>query len=143
MSFKLTYATMFEPPPALHTRFDAAVTQVRERLGGRYYLHIDGEDRAASRYFTKSNPANTQEILGEFAAAGAEDADAAVRAAAAAWFLEAHAGNPARGLIRHVAQLIRARVRHGGRFVAGGGQEPHGTRGYRRRPISSRCTAGL
>ena len=38
MSFKLTYATMFEPPAALHARFDAAVARVRERLGGRYYL---------------------------------------------------------------------------------------------------------
>ena len=111
MSFKLTYATMFEPPPALHARFDAAVARVRERLGGRYYLYIDGEDRAASRYFTKSNPANTQEILGEFAAAGAEDADAAVRAAAAAWpsWKRTPVTQRAR-LMRRVAQLIEERV---------------------------------
>ena len=111
MSFKLTYATMFEPPAALHARFDAAVARVRERLGGRYYLHIDGEDRAASRYFTKSNPANTQEVLGEFAAAGAEDADAAVRAAAAAWpsWKRTPVTQRAR-LMRRVAQLIEERV---------------------------------
>ena len=67
---------------------------VRERLGGRYYLHIDGEDRAASRYFTKSNPDQHPEILGEFAARRrTEDADAAVRAARRGLAgLEAHAG---------------------------------------------------
>lgn len=111
MSFKLTYATMFEPPAALHTSFDAAVARVRERLGGRYYLHIGGEDRATSSYFTKTNPANTQEVLGEFAAAGSEDADAAVRAAAAAWpaWKRTPVAQRAR-LMRRVAQLIEERV---------------------------------
>ena len=85
MTFKLTYATMFEPPAALHASFEAAVVRARERLGGRYELHVAGEERAASRYFTKTNPANTREVLGEFAAADADDAQAALEAAAAAW----------------------------------------------------------
>jgi 1-pyrroline-5-carboxylate dehydrogenase len=49
MSFKLTYATMFEPPAALHTSFEAAVERVRENLGGRYFLYVNGEDRPAER----------------------------------------------------------------------------------------------
>ena len=111
MSFKLTYATMFEPPAALHESFDAAVERVRERLGGRYFLHIDGEDRAASGYFTKTNPANTAEVLGEFAAAGPEDADAALRAAAAAGPAWRHTPIAERArLLRRVAQLIEERV---------------------------------
>lgn len=111
MSFKLTYATMFDPPETLHASFDAAMGRVRERLGGRYFLHINGEDQAAGRYFTKTNPANTQEVLGEFAAAGAEEAEQALRAAAAAWpaWRATPLGERAR-LLRRVAQLIEERV---------------------------------
>ncbi|HUA90713.1 MAG TPA: hypothetical protein VL994_14835, partial [Steroidobacteraceae bacterium] len=78
MSFRLTYATMFDPPAALHASFDAAVERVRGRLGGRYFLHINGEERPTQRYFTKTNPARTGEVLGEFAAAGPEEAHAAL-----------------------------------------------------------------
>jgi acyl-CoA reductase-like NAD-dependent aldehyde dehydrogenase len=111
MSFKLTYATMFEPPAALHARFDSAVERVRGQLGGRYHLYIDGEDRATSHYFTKANPADTAEILGEFAAATAQDADAALRAAAAAWpgWRRTPLAERAR-LLRRVAQLLEERV---------------------------------
>ncbi len=31
MDFKLTYATMFNPPEELHTQFDAALAKVRSR----------------------------------------------------------------------------------------------------------------
>jgi 1-pyrroline-5-carboxylate dehydrogenase len=111
MSFKLTYATMFEPPAALHASFESAVARARERLGGRYHLHVAGEERAVSRYFTKTNPANTSEVLGEFAAAGAEDAQAALRAAATAWpsWKRTSIAERAR-LLRRVAQLIEERV---------------------------------
>ena len=34
MTFKLTYSTMFDPPPDLHSRFDAALDTVRASLGG-------------------------------------------------------------------------------------------------------------
>ncbi|HET9330064.1 MAG TPA: aldehyde dehydrogenase family protein, partial [Steroidobacteraceae bacterium] len=111
MSFKLTYATMFEPPPELHSSFEAAVARVREQLGGRQALFLNGEDRAAERYFTKTNPADTSQVLGEFPAAGPEDADAALRAAAAAWpaWRRTPVAERAR-LLRRVAQLIEERV---------------------------------
>jgi len=38
MSFKLTYASMFNPPAELHTRFDAALAEVRAGLGASYAL---------------------------------------------------------------------------------------------------------
>jgi 1-pyrroline-5-carboxylate dehydrogenase len=111
MSFRLTYATMFEPPEALHASYEAALTRARERLGGRYRLYIGGEERPGAGYFTKTNPAHTTEVLGEFAAATPEDADAALRAAARAF--PAWRGTPlaerAR-LMRRVAQLIEERV---------------------------------
>ena len=51
MSFKLTYATMFEPPAALHASFESAVARVREGLGGRYFLYVNGEDSAHGALF--------------------------------------------------------------------------------------------
>ena len=111
MSFRLTYATMFEPPAALHASFEAAVERVRGRLGGRYLLHINGEERATQHYFTKTNPARTGEVLGEFAAAGPEDAHAALQAAAAAWPAWRSTPIAERAhLMRRVAQLIEERV---------------------------------
>ena len=44
MSYKLTYSTMFDPPPEMHARFDAAMREVRSQLGRRYALHINGAD---------------------------------------------------------------------------------------------------
>jgi len=38
MSFRLTYATMFDPPVAMHERFDAALDVVRSQLGARHEL---------------------------------------------------------------------------------------------------------
>jgi len=36
MSFKLTYATMFNPPEDMHARFEAALATVTGSLGGRH-----------------------------------------------------------------------------------------------------------
>ena len=111
MSFRLTYATMFEPPPQLHTRFDAAVERVRAQLGGRQALYLNGEDRGAASYFPKSNPADTAQLLGEFPAADRSDADAAMRAAAHAWPAWRRTPTAERArLMRRVAQLIEERV---------------------------------
>ena len=44
MSFKLTYSTMFNPPPELHARFDAAMQRVTVGLGATHALHVDGAD---------------------------------------------------------------------------------------------------
>src|SRR5207249_10594536 len=85
MSFKLTYSTMFDPPAELHANFDSAVARALAKLGGRHALHMGAEEREAARYFVKTNPADCQPVLGEFAAASAAQAAAAVRAAARAW----------------------------------------------------------
>jgi 1-pyrroline-5-carboxylate dehydrogenase len=50
MSFKLTYSTMFSPPPELHTHFDAAMARVRANLGATHPLFVDGTDRAAAHH---------------------------------------------------------------------------------------------
>jgi len=40
--FKLTYATMFNPPEELHTRFDAALLKVKASLGKEHAMFIEG-----------------------------------------------------------------------------------------------------
>jgi len=111
MSFKLTYATMFDPPEELHTRFEAAMQRVRARLGGSHALHIAGTDRLTEGLLEKRNPADREQLLGRFAAAGTADADAALRAAHAAF--PAWKRMPAAGrarLLRRVGELIAERV---------------------------------
>ena len=56
MNFKLTYATMFNPPAEMHTRFDAALAEVNRSLGGKHTLYINGEDRAAASHDTRRTP---------------------------------------------------------------------------------------
>jgi 1-pyrroline-5-carboxylate dehydrogenase len=87
-SFKLTYATMFNPPEALHARFDAALAQVKAGLGQEYGLLIDGKDVLAAEKFEKHSPVNTDWVLGVFQKgdqAHANAALAAARKAAPAW----------------------------------------------------------
>ncbi|MGN6454335.1 MAG: L-glutamate gamma-semialdehyde dehydrogenase, partial [Steroidobacteraceae bacterium] len=81
MSFKLTYATMFDPPEELHQRFEAAMARISKNLGRRHPLYIDGEDCDAAAVLRKMNPANNQQLLGEFGAGTRADAERALRAA--------------------------------------------------------------
>ena len=71
MNFKLTYSTMFNPPPELHARFDAAMQRVKAGLGATHALHVDGADRAGQRTSAKVNPADQDQVLGHFATATA------------------------------------------------------------------------
>ena len=48
MNFKLTYATMFNPPADMHTHFDAALAELNASLGNTHALHINGEDRVSA-----------------------------------------------------------------------------------------------
>ena len=111
MSFKLTYATMFDPPEELHQRFEAAMGRVSAALGRRHPLYIDGEDRDTSAVLRKMNPANDKQLLGEFAAATRTDAEVALRAAQAAWpaWRDTPTAERAR-LLRRAAHLLEERV---------------------------------
>jgi len=111
MTFKLTYATMFDPPEELHTRFDAAMQRLRGALGGSHALHIAGADCATEHAAEKRNPADRDVLLGTFAAASAADADRALRAAHGAWpeWKRTPAARRAQ-LLRRAGQLIEERV---------------------------------
>jgi 1-pyrroline-5-carboxylate dehydrogenase len=117
--FRLTYSTMFDPPPALHERFEAALARVRGRLGGEYPMWIGGKARGAAATFESRSPIDRGWLLGRFAKGGAgeaRDALAAARGAAAAW--AATPWTERVRLVRRAADLIEERVYEVGAAVA-------------------------
>lgn len=111
MSFRLTYATMFNPPEEMHERFDAAMARVSAGLGRRHGLFIDGEDRDAARHARRRSPIDSELHLGEFALADGADVDAAMQAAHAAFpaWRALPVAERAR-LLRKVGDLMEQRV---------------------------------
>ncbi|HRN75851.1 aldehyde dehydrogenase family protein [Ottowia sp.] len=110
--FKLTYSTMFNPPPELHAQFDAALQGFRRDAMGRDWpMWIGGQPVAGSSFVECRSPINQDWLIGRFADAGADEVDRAVRAAHAAW--PAWAATPWRervALLRRAARLIEQRV---------------------------------
>lgn len=80
-TFKLTYATMFNPPEELHTRFEEALKKVKAGLGKEYGMIIDGKDRLAGEKFEDRSPVNTDVVLGVFQKGTQQDALDALAAA--------------------------------------------------------------
>ncbi|MGH8026074.1 MAG: aldehyde dehydrogenase family protein [Pseudoxanthomonas sp.] len=111
MSYKLTYATMFDPPADLHVRFDAALAGVEAALGATHALHIDGKDCAGADSEQRRSPIDRRRVLGRFALADAAQAGQAMEAAHAAfpgWRTTAMAERVR--LLKRVAALIEERV---------------------------------
>jgi acyl-CoA reductase-like NAD-dependent aldehyde dehydrogenase len=111
MSFRLTYATMFDPPELMHERFDAVLASVRARLGARHGLFIDGTDVSPSQYVARTSPIDRDLVLGEFAVASDGDAERAMQAARSAF--PAWRATPVTErvrLMRRVADLMEQRV---------------------------------
>jgi len=111
MEYKLTYSTMFNPPAALHERFESALTRVRSQLGRVHANFIDGADRAAQVTQELRSPINRSCVLGRFPQATAEEADLAVAAAHSAFPRWSRAPVGERnGILRRAAELIEERV---------------------------------
>ena len=85
MNFKLPYATMFNPPAEMHTRFDAALTELNRSLGATHPLYINGEDRVTAKHDTRHSPIDQRRILGHFSLATVDDVNDAMAAARAAF----------------------------------------------------------
>ncbi len=81
MSFRLTYATMYNPPEEIHTRFEKALATVRGRLGTTHTLFIDGKDVPATKTEERASPIDRELKLGRFPLADAREVDAALAAA--------------------------------------------------------------
>jgi len=111
MDSKLTYSTMFNPPAALHERFEAALMRVRTRLGRVHTNFIGGADRAAKITRELRTPINRSEVLGRFPEATAEEANQAMAAAKAAfpeWSRTPFADR--NRILRRAAELVEERV---------------------------------
>jgi 1-pyrroline-5-carboxylate dehydrogenase len=79
--FKLTYATMFNPPEELHTRFEDALQKIKADLGKEYGMIIDGKDHFSEEKFEDHSPSNTDVLLGVFQKGTTQDAHDALAAA--------------------------------------------------------------
>ena len=55
MSFRLTYATMFNPPEDMHVQFEAALARLESQFGRRQPLFVDGGDRDPAGWSAKHN----------------------------------------------------------------------------------------
>lgn len=111
-NFKLTYSTMFDPPAALHARFDAAVTSVKsEWLGRDYPMWINGQSVSSQKTFETRSPINQDWVIGRFPSATAAQVDQAVASAqhAAASWAALHWGERLK-MLRKAAALIEERV---------------------------------
>ena len=109
--FKLTYATMFNPPEELHERFEAALAEAKAEFGKEYKMIIGGEERKAASTFEDRSPINTEWVLGHFQkgdAGDAADAIAAARRAFPAW--SALNWQERVALLRKAADLIDERI---------------------------------
>ena len=84
-SFKLTYATMFNPPEELHTHFAEAMEALKGKLGQEYPMFIGGEERYADEKHKAYSPINTDLHLATFQKGATQDAKDAIAAARAAF----------------------------------------------------------
>jgi len=110
-SFKLTYATMFNPPEELHVHFDEALAKLKAGLGKEYGMLIGGKDRFTLEKFEDRSPANTDVVLGIFQKGGEQEAIDALEAASKAFPTWSRMKWQARvALMRKAADLITERI---------------------------------
>lgn len=109
--FKLTYATMFNPPEEMHTRYDNALDKIKSLLGREHGMIINGKDVFSAEKFEDRSPANTDLVLGIFQKGTAQDAKAALQAAEAAFPGWSHTPWQERvALVRRAAEIMDRRT---------------------------------
>jgi 1-pyrroline-5-carboxylate dehydrogenase len=119
VDFKLTYATMFDSPVALHERFEAALAKVRSSLGTTHANFIGGADRPAEVTFELRTPIDRSCVLGRFPEATPAEVDGAIAAAKRAFPAWKRTPPAERNrLLRRAAELIAQRVYEIGAAVA-------------------------
>ena len=111
-AFKLTYASMFDPPEELHEQFDRALSSIKAtQLGKMHAMLIGGRDVNAADTFENRSPINRQWLLAHIQAGTGEHANAAVAAAREAF--PGWSGTPWRErvrIVRRAAELIESRL---------------------------------
>ena len=109
--FKLTYATMFNPPEELHEGFDKAVEKLKNSMGQEYTMLINGKEVKADEKFDDHSPVNTDWKLAVMQKGNSTHAQAAMTAARAAFPMWSHTPWQKRvELLRKAASLIEERI---------------------------------
>jgi 1-pyrroline-5-carboxylate dehydrogenase len=109
--FKLTYATMFNPPDELHTGFDNAVETLKKNLGKEYGMIINNKDVFADEKYDDHSPVNTDWVLAVMQKGNAKQAGDAVAAARAAFPKWSRTPWQERvKLVRKAASIIEERI---------------------------------
>jgi|WetSurMetagenome_2_1015567.scaffolds.fasta_scaffold16166_1 1-pyrroline-5-carboxylate dehydrogenase len=110
-SFKLTYATMFNPPEELHTRFDEGLAKIKAGLGKEYGMIINNKDVFADEKFEDHSPVNTDWVLALMQKGTEKHAQEALSAARKAFPGWSHTSWQERiKLLRKAADLIDQRM---------------------------------
>lgn len=81
MAIKITYATMSADNEELNAAYEAAVEEVKPRLGQLHGVIVDGEERLDREVFTEVSPIDSEIVVGRYAQATKADVDEAVAAA--------------------------------------------------------------
>jgi 1-pyrroline-5-carboxylate dehydrogenase len=111
MAFKLTYATMFNPPEELHTGFDGAVAKLKGSLGREYGMIINNDDVYSDEKWEDRSPVNTEWVLARLQKGNASHAQQAINAARKAWPKWSHTAWQERvKLVRRAAALLEQRI---------------------------------
>jgi 1-pyrroline-5-carboxylate dehydrogenase len=109
--FKLTYATMFDPPEELHTQFEAALSQVKQKTGLEHAMLINGTDHFSASKLTNRSPVNADVVLGTFQRGTIDDAHRALAAAGRAYPVWSKTKWQSRvALLRKAADLMEQRI---------------------------------
>jgi 1-pyrroline-5-carboxylate dehydrogenase len=111
MAFKLTYATMFNPPEELHKGFDGAVEKLKQNLGTEYSMIINNQDVFADDKWDDHSPVNTDWVLARLQKGNATHAAQAIAAARAAFPQWSHTPWQERvRLVRKAASILEQRI---------------------------------
>src|SRR5438132_3996651 len=108
---KITYASLGSLGEDFHQAFDAALKQVRARLGAAHPMFIEGKAiKAKAGTFTDTAPADTRLMLGKFQLGGREETRKAVASAKAVFPAWRELGWQHRvALLRKAAELMTQR----------------------------------
>ena len=109
--FRLTYATMYDPPEDLHDRYEAALADLKANLGQNHGMLINGQDVLADETFEDRSPINTNWLLGTFQQGDRQHAQQALAAARKAFPIWSGMSWQERvGLMRKAADEINRRI---------------------------------
>ena len=109
--FKLTYATMYNPPDELHANFDASLAKLKSSLGKEQAMLINGKDVFADEKFEDRTPIDAGVVLAVMQKGSEKHAEQAMAAARKAFPGWSHTPWQERiKLLRKAADLIDERL---------------------------------